>query len=859
MAIKPVEILITAKDKASEVFGGLKATAVAAGVAIAGYFGVKLFSEAVTSASELEAKLSEVQAVSGATAAQMDALRKAAEDAGASTKFSAAQSAEALGNLARAGLSAEQAIAALPATLQLAQAGGLALADASTIVTRTISGFNLAASDAGRIADVLAMGANASNTSVTGLGDALSYAAPTAVGLGLSLETTVAIIGKFADAGIDASRAGTALNSILSQFSDPASKFRTELAAAGITTTDFETALRQLAAAGPAGAKAVLAVGTEAGPALRALLNQGIGALDDLKGKLDAAAGSAATTADTMGNNLTGALGGLSSAWESVKNALATPVLPVLRDGVTQLTDALRAAVQDGTVGKFGTAIANGFQSALTWARAFIAEVDFVALSAKVTSAADKVGAAFVTLEGYAKTTGNSVALIWGTMSAGANTVLFVVYKVGEAFAGVASNIMTGVALIREGLSKITFGSLSAGFKEAADDMRLSAEATWAASQALAQKAEEALAAVANGAETARSGWAGLTEDASAATTQATTSASAFDSMATTLASVGTAATAAGTTTRDELTKTAATANATAAEIEAAFTRMGVQTKDQLAQAAANAQRDFELIRTSGQATTAGLQTAFVAYAQAAIAANNGVATEALKTQATMQGLEVTVDATGKTIVRAMGSGAQAMSSYAAATQTAAAGQAVFATAADRATQALIAQNTALERQIAAQEKANELAQRAIDLENKRRGVDAQGFAADSKGNRITAGGDLTTLTGIANFLKNAGLDDAQAKTVAREFSDSQGNISYFSNPGQMKYGGANSTISEALLKAAERTTFAGGANGAQAVGRTVQVNINTGNARTETVNTDEAGAAAVVRALQAASLSAGR
>jgi hypothetical protein len=102
-------------------------------------------------------------------------------------------------------------------------------------------------------------------------------------------------------------------------------------------------------------------------------------------------------------------------------------------------------------------------------------------------------------------------------------------------------------------------------------------------------------------------------------------------------------------------------------------------------------------------------------------------------------------------------------------------------------------------------------------------------------------------------------LDDAQAKTVAREFSDSQGNIPYFSNAGQMKYGGANSTISEALLKAAERTTFAGGANGAQAVGRTVQVNINTGNARTETVNTDEAGAAAVVRALQAASLSAGR
>ncbi|MEG7700690.1 hypothetical protein U2075_14905, partial [Listeria monocytogenes] len=81
------------------------------------------------------------------------------------------------------------------------------------------------------------------------------------------------------------------------------------------------------------------------------------------------------------------------------------------------LTTALRSAVQDGTVGRFGTAIASGFQSALTWARSFLAEVDFDALSAKVSGAADKVGAAFVTLETYAKRTGNAVALIWGVMS----------------------------------------------------------------------------------------------------------------------------------------------------------------------------------------------------------------------------------------------------------------------------------------------------------------------------------------------------------------------------------------------------------------------------------------------------------
>jgi TP901 family phage tail tape measure protein len=148
-------------------------------------------------------------------------------------------------------------------------------------VTKAVMGMGLAFDDAGRVADVLAKGANATNTSVEGLAQALSYAAPVANTLGVSLESTVAIIGKFADAGIDASRAGTALNSIMSQFANPLSSFRKELGAAGIVTTNFEEALHQLAAKGKDGERAINAVGLEAGPALRALLNQGMGALDE--------------------------------------------------------------------------------------------------------------------------------------------------------------------------------------------------------------------------------------------------------------------------------------------------------------------------------------------------------------------------------------------------------------------------------------------------------------------------------------------------------------------------------------------------------------------------------------------------
>lgn len=327
MAFKPIQIVINAKDDASAVLSRLEGKLKLLGASIAGYFGIKAFAGVVKSAADFEAAMSRVKAATEGTAAEMAALTKAAQDAGSSTKYTAVEAAGALENLAKAGLSAGDSVKALPAVLALAQAGDIELGKSSEYVTKAVMGMGLAFDDAGRVADVLAKGANATNTSVEGLAQALSYAAPVANSLGVSLESTVAIIGKFADAGIDASRAGTALNSIMSQFADPTSKFRKELGAAGIVTTNFEEALHQLAAKGKDGEKAINAVGLESGPALRALLNQGMGALDELTGKLREAGGSAEATAKTMADNLNGSLKGLGSMWETVTQVLGKPVL----------------------------------------------------------------------------------------------------------------------------------------------------------------------------------------------------------------------------------------------------------------------------------------------------------------------------------------------------------------------------------------------------------------------------------------------------------------------------------------------------------------------------------------------------
>lgn len=918
MAIKPLEILIKAKDQASGVFDGLKGKVAGLGAAIAGYFGVRFFQGVIEDAAGLEAKLSEVGAVSNATAEEMQQLRKAAEDAGTTTKFTASEAAEALAELARSGMSAKESMATLPAVLQLAQAGKVGLAQASEYVTSTIAAFVLKAEDAGRVADVLAKGADSSKTSVTGLAQALSYAAPVAKGLGLSMEYTVALIGKFADAGIDASRAGTALNAILSQFSDPASKFRQELAALGITTGNFEEALRDLAKAGPASRAAILAVGTEAGPALRGLLNKGIGALDDLHKTLRNAGGAAAETAKKIEDNLLGSLSGLGSAWDAVKIALGTPVLPVLRDGVERLSKVLQEAVANGTVKKFGDALAQGFQAGLTWAREFFASVDPTAVVTRLRSFADEAAETFRRAGEAARNAGNLVQLAYGLMSAGANAVLTAVYGVGAAFARVAQDVMRGVALLREGVASITFGELSASIKLAAQDARETAGAFGAAAEAMENKAVASFNGMAEGATTARAAWAGLTDQADETAGAMRNASRAIDATAQDLVRLGDTSDAQSRRMRYDNTQQAQALAATREAVQAlrrdyeqavatgnwqlatakmgelrkateaagsaagdlkrkheeaakaiddAFMRMGISTKATLATAAETARKDFELIKSSGQATAEGLRTAWTKYAEAAIAANGGVASATLKAQASMQGLEITTDATGKSIVRAMGAGTQAVGNLESSLQLTNEQLQAQAEAWDRILMRYKLAADYSESQIALLEKDIALRERREELERKRLNVDKNGFSLDKAGNTLVAGGDLTSLTGIAAFLKNAGVaDDAKARAIAREFADAQGNIPYFNNPGQLRYGGANSTMSQALLKAAERYTFGVGNIGAgmqpasiPKQERVITLRLQGANGVTREGTMPEAAAEMVIATLKDHQLAAGR
>lgn len=284
--------------------------------------------------------------------------------------------------------------------------------------------------------------------------------------------------------------------------------------------------------------------------------------------------------------------------------------------------------------------------------------------------------------------------------------------------------------------------------------------------------------------------------------------------------------------------------------ITEAYHQLGLKAPEELAKVAKANADAWDKIKGDSSASVETLKSAFTTYANSALAASGDVGSaqritteEILKQEAAVKGLTVAFDASGKVIVQS---------------------QAEAEAALRKTRDSVDSVTSALERQNAAQERANAAVEKAIELENKRRGVDSSGFATDQSGKRIDAGGELNTLTGIAAFLKTAGVaDDAKARNLALEFSDSKGNIPYMDNPGQRKYGG--DTLSMALLKAAETYTFGAGGNAPQAPStipnpnaQTVNVRITLPDGSTRTVPTTKTGSQQLIEALQSAKLSSG-
>lgn len=333
----------------SKMAGLMKKSAAVIGVA-----SVVAAKKTIDVGKSFEAGMSEVQAISGASGKDLEKLSAKAKQMGATTKFSATESATALKYMAMAGWKTNQMVSGLSGVMNLAAASGEDLGTVSDIVTDSMTAFGLKAKDSGHFADVLAKASSSSNTNVAMMGETFKYVAPLAGSMKYSIEDTATAIGLMANAGIKGSQAGTSLRSIITRLVKPPKDAATALNALGISTTKADGSMKPLRETmaelrekfsglteSQKASYASSIAGQEAMSGLLAIVNASDSDFNKLQKAIDNSSGAAKKQADVMNNNLQGALYDLGSVAESVGigiyEDIKTPLTKAVGVGTAQL------------------------------------------------------------------------------------------------------------------------------------------------------------------------------------------------------------------------------------------------------------------------------------------------------------------------------------------------------------------------------------------------------------------------------------------------------------------------------------------------------------------------------------------
>lgn len=240
---KAAKIAVEVTDKATtpikKMFGALNTPLGLLGAGAALGAPIAVLTDSLGKAMDFEAQMSSIQALTGATAQQMQQMQTLALQMGAKTKYSALEAAQGIEELLKAGLTPAQVQAGgLEAALNLAAAGGLQLADAAEIMSTALNTFQRDGLSASKAADILAGTANASATSVEELRYSLAAVGSVAAGVGLSFQDTAAALGLFANNGLKGSDAGTSLKTMLTYLIPQSKQAENEMRKLGIITAD---------------------------------------------------------------------------------------------------------------------------------------------------------------------------------------------------------------------------------------------------------------------------------------------------------------------------------------------------------------------------------------------------------------------------------------------------------------------------------------------------------------------------------------------------------------------------------------------------------------------------------------------
>jgi TP901 family phage tail tape measure protein len=314
----------------------------------------------VSTAAGLEYTMSAVSAISGATEDELNQLTATAKETGATTVFTAQESAEAMQTMALAGWDVEEMLSGLPAVTKLAAASGEDLTDMTSIVSDALNAFGLEGEEAvTKFADVLTQAATSSNTTVSLMGQSLSYVETTAGNLGYTIEDVSLALAAMANNALKGSVSGSSLNTMLTRMSGANATATAEMEELGLSMYDstgeakpllqFINELREaFSGFGDNAQEAQVAAYKLAGQrgmrGLLALVNSSDEEWEKLVEDVYDFSGAADSISTTRLENYTGKVTLLTSATEALETSIGEALIPAATDGASALTVLVNVA-----------------------------------------------------------------------------------------------------------------------------------------------------------------------------------------------------------------------------------------------------------------------------------------------------------------------------------------------------------------------------------------------------------------------------------------------------------------------------------------------------------------------------------
>jgi len=489
-----LQLVLKLKDQASKQLGtvrksmdGLVSSAFNLKNAFVGLGLVAALTEVTSAFTEFDDSIRQVGAVAGATEQELVALTDAAKKMGAETAFSAVQASDGLNYLARAGFDVNQAIEALPKTLQLAAAGAVELGTAADITTNVMAAYGMSTDDLGRANDVLTKAFTSTNATLEELGTAFTYVGPIAKGVGGEFENLVGTLGALHSAGIKGSMAGTTLRGTLDALFNPTkeeaelmAELSSRIGGAGLQIQDasgdfvgFTEIVKQLETANFTAAEALRLFGQRAGPGMQALLGQGSEALAELDEKLRQSGGTAEKIAKQMEAGIGGATRSMISAFEGLKielaegfEGVAVEAIRFFREEIKEATATIQKLRATGKIEEWATAFVDAMKEGWEYTKIFISGLmklePLIMMLVGIAPEVVALASAWVILskaQALAATTGKLLAFVMGKdvlNAITAATIGNVKYTLSAQKAAAAASFLGGVlAELRLALLKI--------------------------------------------------------------------------------------------------------------------------------------------------------------------------------------------------------------------------------------------------------------------------------------------------------------------------------------------------------------------------------------------------------------------